>query len=401
MNIENIFRAAAVICIMTASSCAVTNSGDTISSDPAVNHPIAVEPSFREIKLGYGGPDGMSTDDGIKFDAFLAEYRAHGNGSLGISVPSGASSRTATTFFAERAASTGIPRDKILVSTHDVANGDQRVDVSFITYVARAGECGDWSENMSFTAENHDGEKPRLLDLAATWPPWSPIRAICWARAASIRPMPIAPPPIDHQLRAGHAHGGAEDQRAVGQRLAKSAISKDIAYGQTAPQWRLLGAAPHERPVPRISIHAFANFPIPGRAAARGRRSPSEQGASAECSWAASTPPSITYRGQITPNLLIVETKLSGEEALNELDRLAEVCDPTTKVIVVGRANDVELYRELMRRGAREYLVAPLSPLQLIEVISGLVSGSRRLADRPRRGRGRRPWWRRLLDPRP
>jgi pilus assembly protein CpaD len=155
MNMENILRAAAIACIMTASSCAIQNDGSTISSDPAVNHPIAVEPSFREIKLGYGGPDGLSTDDAIKFDAFLAEYRAHGNGSLGISVPAGASSRATTTFFAERAAATGIPRDKILVSTHDVANGDQRVDVSFITYVARASACGDWSENMSFTVENH------------------------------------------------------------------------------------------------------------------------------------------------------------------------------------------------------------------------------------------------------
>lgn len=155
MTTENILRIAAVLCIMTASSCAVTNGGSTINSDPAANHPIAVEPSYREIKLGYGGPDGMTTDDAIKFDAFLAEYRAHGNGSLGISVPAGASSRTATTFFAERAAATGISRDKILVSTHDVANGDQRVDVSFITYIARASACGDWSENMSFTAENH------------------------------------------------------------------------------------------------------------------------------------------------------------------------------------------------------------------------------------------------------
>jgi len=68
----------------------------------------------------------------------------------------------------------------------------------------------------------------------------------------------------------------------------------------------------------------------------------------------------------------VVETKLHGEEALLELDRLAEVCDPATKVVVVGRSNDVELYRELMRRGASEYLVAPLSPLQLIEVVSGL-----------------------------
>ena len=45
---------------------------------------------------------------------------------------------------------------------------------------------------------------------------------------------------------------------------------------------------------------------------------------------------------------------------------------PPTKVVIVGRVNDVELYRELMRRGVSEYLVAPLNPLHLIEVISGL-----------------------------
>jgi pilus assembly protein CpaE len=70
--------------------------------------------------------------------------------------------------------------------------------------------------------------------------------------------------------------------------------------------------------------------------------------------------------------MLIVETRLNGQAALDELDRLAHVCDASTKVIVVGRVNDVELYRELMRRGASEYLVAPLSPMHVIEVISGL-----------------------------
>ena len=78
------------------------------------------------------------------------------------------------------------------------------------------------------------------------------------------------------------------------------------------------------------------------------------------------------YRNASTPNLIIIESLLDREEMLGDLDRLAEVCDPATKVVVVGRVNDVELYRELMRRGASEYLVAPLSPLQLIEVISGL-----------------------------
>ena len=36
------------------------------------------------------------------------------------------------------------------------------------------------------------------------------------------------------------------------------------------------------------------------------------------------------------------------------------MCDPGTKVIVIGAANDIALYRELMRRGVSEYLVPPL-----------------------------------------
>jgi pilus assembly protein CpaE len=132
------------------------------------------------------------------------------------------------------------------------------------------------------------------------------------------------------------------------------------------------GAAPHERPVPRISIHAFCEFPDTGAALQRagGDRRLSKAHLTVQLGGIAAAVEH--YAGQITPNLLIVETRLSGQEALAELDRLAEVCDPATKVVVVGRVNDVELYRELMRRGASEYLVAPLSPLHLIEVISGL-----------------------------
>ena len=132
------------------------------------------------------------------------------------------------------------------------------------------------------------------------------------------------------------------------------------------------GVAPHERPVPRISIHAFCEFPDTGTALQRAATDRRLSKAHLQLQLGGVNAAIEHYTGQITPNLLIVETKLNGQEALNELDRLAEVCDPATKVIVVGRVNDVELYRELMRRGASEYLVAPLSPLQLIEVISGL-----------------------------
>jgi pilus assembly protein CpaE len=138
------------------------------------------------------------------------------------------------------------------------------------------------------------------------------------------------------------------------------------------PQVESFGAAPHERPVPRISIHAFCEFPDTGAALQRAGADRRLSKAHLSVQLGGINAAVEHYTGQITPNLLIVETKLNGEEALAELDRLAEVCDPATKVVVVGRVNDVELYRELMRRGASEYLVAPLSPLQLIEVISGL-----------------------------
>src|SRR5882757_11214995 len=137
-------------------------------------------------------------------------------------------------------------------------------------------------------------------------------------------------------------------------------------------QEEAFGAAPHERPVPRISIAAFVEFPDTGAALQRAGADRRLGKAHLNVQLGGINAAVEHFHGQVTPNLLIVETRLNGEAALEELDRLAEVCDPATKVIVVGRSNDVELYRELMRRGASEYLVAPLSPLQLIEVISGL-----------------------------
>src|SRR5689334_23314055 len=132
------------------------------------------------------------------------------------------------------------------------------------------------------------------------------------------------------------------------------------------------GASPQERPVPRISIHAFCEFPDTGAILQRAGSDRRLSKAHLNIELGGITAAVEHYRGQITPNLLIVETSHSGQTALDELDSLAEVCDPATKVIVVGRVNDVELYRELMRRGASEYMIAPVNPLHLIEVISGL-----------------------------
>jgi DNA-binding NarL/FixJ family response regulator len=125
------------------------------------------------------------------------------------------------------------------------------------------------------------------------------------------------------------------------------------------PEPEAFGAKPQERPVPRISIHAFVEFPDTGAALQRAGADRRLAKAHLNVQLGGINAAVEHYHGVVTPNLLIVETRLNGEAALEELDRLAHVCDPATKVIVVGRVNDVVLYRELMRRGASEYLVAP------------------------------------------
>jgi pilus assembly protein CpaE len=80
------------------------------------------------------------------------------------------------------------------------------------------------------------------------------------------------------------------------------------------------------------------------------------------------------YQSSPTPNVVIVESKNDGDAILAGLDQLANVCDAGTRVIVIGRQNDVMLYRELMRRGISEYLIAPIASVDVVRAICGLFN---------------------------
>nr|WP_137676332.1 pilus assembly protein CpaE [Parerythrobacter lutipelagi] len=65
-----------------------------------------------------------------------------------------------------------------------------------------------------------------------------------------------------------------------------------------------------------------------------------------------------------SPNILMVDLSESGDP-LNDINALAEVCEPGTVVIAVGQVNDVRLYRDLLASGIHDYLLKPLSAGQL------------------------------------
>ncbi len=62
-----------------------------------------------------------------------------------------------------------------------------------------------------------------------------------------------------------------------------------------------------------------------------------------------------------SPNILLVDLSESGDP-LNDINALAEVCEPGTVVIAIGQVNDVRLYRDLLASGIHDYLLKPLAP---------------------------------------
>src|ERR1700727_1253364 len=80
------------------------------------------------------------------------------------------------------------------------------------------------------------------------------------------------------------------------------------------------------------------------------------------------------YKSAPTPNVVVLEAPASRDALLAQLEELAEYCDAGTKVIVLGKLNDIVLYRQLMTRGVSEYLVAPFGVVDFIQAISQLFA---------------------------
>jgi len=82
------------------------------------------------------------------------------------------------------------------------------------------------------------------------------------------------------------------------------------------------------------------------------------------------------FRGAPTPNVIVLETVSEPSGLIANLDALAASCDPGTRVVVIGHVNDIQLYRELIRRGVSDYLVAPFGVLDLLRALSELYAAS-------------------------
>lgn len=130
----------------------------------------------------------------------------------------------------------------------------------------------------------------------------------------------------------------------------------------------------HVPPVPRVSVQAFCESPaIAGAVQAAGSDRRMAR-ANLKLQMGGLAAAEEAYRHASTPNVILIESPATREALFAGLERLAEHCDPGSKVVVIGRLNDIMLYRELIRRGVSDYLIAPVEPLDVVAALSGLYS---------------------------
>ena len=147
---------------------------------------------------------------------------------------------------------------------------------------------------------------------------------------------------------------------------------KETEPGETPPE--AVEREDYIAPAPRVSVQAFcatAETAASVQAAAEDRRMTK---AHLRVQMGGVAAAAEAYRSSPTPNVILLETDARGDDILDGLDELSEVCDEGTRVIVIGRFNDIVLYRELIRRGVSEYLIAPVVPIDVVGAVCGLFS---------------------------
>src|SRR5262247_86456 len=141
-----------------------------------------------------------------------------------------------------------------------------------------------------------------------------------------------------------------------------------------APPGDAHGVNEHIAPAPRVSVQAFCETVETAAAIQAAGEDRRLAKAHLKVQMGGITAAVEAYSGSPTPNVILIESESRGDEILGGLDSLAECCDAGTRVIVIGRHNDVILYRELMRRGISDYMISPVGTIDVVRSVCGLFS---------------------------
>jgi len=189
---------------------------------------------------------------------------------------------------------------------------------------------------------------------------------------AGLPPRPVQPPmPVAQQYaqpQSAHAQGQYQQPHMA---MPRAPVAAPPVMMQAHEEIQRDGGA---KALPAISIHAFCDRPETGRAINLTQQDWRMKRANVTI-YMGGLPAAIEfYHKESTPGLIMIESGMRGDELFSQLEQLASVCDEGTKVVVIGAANDIRLYRQLMDKGVSDYFVPPLTPISIINSLGDLYS---------------------------
>ena len=196
--------------------------------------------------------------------------------------------------------------------------------------------------------------------------------------------MPAPQPmPGQHQPMPMPQHGNVAPQAMPPMPTPQQAMPQSMPHMPAAAQPMI---APEMRPeedfnkeggekaLPQISVHAFCDRQETAGVINETTRDWRMKRTNVKIYMGGLSAAIEYYHKENTPSLVLIESGMRGPELFSQLEELASVCDAGTKVVMIGAANDIRLYRQLMDKGVSDYIVPPLHPISLIRSMGELYS---------------------------
>ena len=330
------------------------------------------------------GRGGLSPMQRAEVLAFAQNWKRDATGGVTIDRPVGGANERAANDTLKEALSiivqAGVPNNGIGIRPYDPGEKNATLRLNYPLMVAEAGPCGLWPDDLGPSYDTKHFENKQYYNFGCAT---QRNLAADGRRAGRHRAAARRGPRLHRQahLRRRQMAQG----RQPGDDLSRCQQGRDQRFGQmirtslqtVTPEPAPAEAAPrdeHIAPAPRVSVQAFCET-VETAAAIQSAGEDRRLGkAHVKIQMGGITAAIEAYRGSPTPNVIMLETDGRGDGILTGLDALAEFCDAGTRVVVVGRTNDVTLYRELVRRGVSDYMISPVGTIDVVRSICGLFS---------------------------
>jgi pilus assembly protein CpaD len=150
-KLSQILRVCAMAALPIAAACSTpVVNGPEQEFNVNQRYPISVQPRMMSLNLIYNGQSELDPNQGGQLARFAEDYLSHGSGSISVSGPSAAAAEIAVASLLE----IGVARTQIMVGGAQGPNPLNDIRVTYIRYVAEAPPCGNWSQNLTYSANN-------------------------------------------------------------------------------------------------------------------------------------------------------------------------------------------------------------------------------------------------------